>query len=199
MRRLSATRRERRTLIVGAALVMTMITLSRGLPAWRVWNDDAVRAAAEITAEAARAEASVHALRTTVDSLVARRERFEALAPKLVGVGSEAAIAGSLSLLVSGAARSAGVHVSSIHVGHDTAEDAVVRRIWASADLEGDTRGIATLLARLEGGPKLLSIRELSITQPDPAAPADRPEALAVRVRIEGLMIDPRIAEAEAP
>lgn len=197
MRKFSASRRERRVLVVGVAVIAGLIASSRGLPAWRAWQRDAIVSAAELAGEVARAEASVGALQATVDSLEARKERFVALAPLLVGVEPPAAAAGALAALVSGAAQSAGVRVSSIQVGRDSADGAVVRRISVRAELEGDIRGVAALLETLERGPTLLAVRELSITQPDPAAPADRPETLRVQLLVEGLSVDRDAAEAQ--
>ncbi len=197
MRRISIARRERRVLVVGGALIVGMIASSRGVPAWRDWQRDTLAAAAELAAEVARAEASVRGLQATVDSLEVRQRRFVALAPMLVGVESPSAATGALTLLVSGAAQAAGVKVLAIRVGRDSAEGAVVRRVSLRADLEGDARGVASLLAVLERGPVLLAVRDVSITQPDPAAPADRPETLSVQLLVEGLAID-RGAAGEA-
>ena len=52
------------------------------------------------------------------------------------------------------------------------------------------------MLTALEGGATLLAIRDLSITQPEPAAPSDHAEALRLEMTIEGLMLRPTGAHA---
>lgn len=195
MRQLAPSRRERRVLIVGGTLIAGMIGFSRGVPAWSKWQRDVRVAAAEMSVEVARAEASVARLEATLDSLETRKLRLVQLAPRFVGVESPSAAAGALAALVSGAAQAANVRVSSIQVGNDTTAGTVVRRVWVSAELEGDIRGVASLLSTLERGPTLLAIREMSISQPDPASPADVAESLGVRLRVEGLAIDREAAE----
>lgn len=195
MRRWTLNRRERRVLVVGGTLIAGMFGFSRGVPAWSQWRRDARASAAEMTAEVARAEASVARLESTLDSLEARKSRLVQLAPRFVGIESPSAAASALATLVSGTAQASGVRVSSIQVGHDTTPGLVVRRVWVNAELEGDIRGVASLLSALERGPTLLAIREMSISQPDPAAHADLPESLGVRLRVEGLAIDRDAAE----
>lgn len=191
MMKMLLARRERRVLVAGGVLIIGMVALSRGIPAWTAWQHEARAAAAELAEEVARAEASVRGLEAMVDSLEARKERFVDLAPLLIGVKSPAAAASSLTLLINGVAQAAGVRVSAVRVGQDSTVDAVLRRVRVSAELEGDVRGIATLLSTLERGPTLLAIRELAITQPDPASPGDRPEALGVQLTVEGLAVNP--------
>jgi hypothetical protein len=55
------------------------------------------------------------------------------------------------------------------------------------ADVVGDIHGITTLLATLERGSARLRVRELTVTQPDAAAPGDRVEALRADLTVEGL------------
>jgi hypothetical protein len=46
------------------------------------------------------------------------------------------------------------------------------------------------LLRSIERGPELISIRELSLNQPEPGAPDDKPEALQLEIVIQGLFFD---------
>lgn len=182
--------RERRVLVIGGALIVGMLALSRGLPRWLAWQRDARGLAAGMVAEVARSEATARSLEEKLDSLEARKSRFLELAPLLLDAESPSKAAGALTALVSGAAQAAGVRVATIRVNIDTVDNALLRRIRVSAEFEGDVRGVATMIAALERGPELLAIRELTITQRDPAGPPDRPETLGVLLQVHGLAID---------
>jgi hypothetical protein len=51
------------------------------------------------------------------------------------------------------------------------------------------------MLVALERGPVLLSIRQLSISQAEVGAPADRAESLRLELVIEGLTVDRRAVQ----
>ncbi|HKW09106.1 MAG TPA: hypothetical protein VJO33_01935, partial [Gemmatimonadaceae bacterium] len=51
---------------------------------------------------------------------------------------------------------------------------------------------LAKLLNSLEGGPTLLAIRDLTVSQSEPAALPERAEALRIEFTIEGLMFTPQ-------
>lgn len=180
-------RGDRRALAWGVAAIATLLGGSRAVREWRSWDREARAAAVERIIEAEQAEASVRELRETVDSLEQRKERLVALAPALLDTESPGAAAAALASLVSSTAASAGLQVQAIQVAADSAGTVMFPRVSARADLIGDIHGLAALLQALERGPTLLSIRQLSITQPEPGAPSTRPEELRVQVRVVGL------------
>lgn len=180
-------RRERRALASGGLLILGILALGRGVPAWRAWQRDALTAAAEISQEVERAEASANALAATLDSLEARRRRLVSLRPLFVDSRSPATAGATLASILSSAARSANVSISAVEVATDTAGRAGVVRVRARADLVGDIQGIVFALSVLERGPMLLAIRELSISTADPGAADDQPEELRTRLVVEGL------------
>jgi hypothetical protein len=57
------------------------------------------------------------------------------------------------------------------------------------ADVVGDITGITILLASLEHGPVRVRVRDVTVTQPDATAPADRVEALRVELTVDGLAL----------
>lgn len=187
-------KRERRVMAIGGALIVGMVTFSRIVPMWRAWQRGAHTSALEMTAAVARTEAAVRTLEEKLDSLEARKGRFLQLAPLLLDAESPATAAEALRVLVSGAAERAGVRVVKLHASVDTTNDTLLRRVWVSAELEGDIRGVANMISTLEHGPALLAIRELTITQPDPAGSSDQPERLGVWLRIAGLAVDGSLA-----
>lgn len=184
---LAISRRDRRVLLAGAAVIASILLLSRGVPAWRAWEHEVRASAAELTAEAERAEASVQLLPQTLDTLEQRQGRLVALAPVLLGGESPAAAAGALASLVSGAAAQSHMELAALRLQVDSARTGVFTRIAVRGDATGDIRGVTQLLLTLERGPHLLAVRELSISQPEPAAPAHQPEALRIEFVVEGL------------
>lgn len=181
--------RDRRALAAGALVIALLVLLGRGLPAWRRWDADVRASAAEMAAEAARAEQAVRLLPTALDSLAARRARLVAVGRGALGGSSTAASAAALASLVSGAAARAGVQVGSVQVRPDTASAGTFMPIAVRADGTGDLPAITRMLVLLEGAPELLAVRELSITQPSPGGPAEQPEALRIEISVEGLAL----------
>jgi hypothetical protein len=181
--------RDRRTLARGAAVVALVLLLGRGVPAWRRWDAGARAAAAEMAAEAAEAVQTVRLLPASLDSLEARNARLVALGEGVLGGESPAAAGAALASLVSGAAARAGVQLGSLQVRPDTASAGTLMRISVRADGTGDLPAITRMLALLEGGPELLAIRELSLTQPSPGGPGEQPEALRVELSVQGLAL----------
>lgn len=181
--------RDRRVLAIGAITVTLLVAGTKGIPAWRSWVRDTRAEAAELAREAARAQGSVAMAGALRDSLSARRARLEELAPSVVEGDTPAVAAGALAELLSNAAAESNVRLGSVQLRTDTTSRATFSRVGLRADFTGDIIGVASMLYLLEGGAELLSIRELSITQPEPAAGNDRPEALRVSLLVEGLML----------
>jgi hypothetical protein len=181
--------RDRRTLAIGAIVILLLVLFSRGLPAWRRWDAGTRASAEKMATEAARAEQIVRLLPAALDSLEARKARFITLGSGVLEGGSTAASGAALASLVSGAAARAGVQIGSVQVRPDTASAGTFMRISVRADGTGDLPAITRLLAMLEGAPELLAVRALSITQPAPGGPAEQPEALRLEISVEGLAL----------
>lgn len=181
--------RDRRTLTVGAIVIVLLVLLGRGIPAWRRWDAEVRASAARMAAEAARAEQTVRLLPASLDSLEARRARFIAVGGGALDGGTAAASGAALASLVSGAAARAGVQVGSVQVRPDTASAGTFMRIGVRADGVGDLPAITRMLALLEGAPELLAVRELAITQPLPGGPAEQAEALRMEIAVQGLAL----------
>jgi hypothetical protein len=174
-------------LIIGA-----IISVSRSLPAWLAWQREARASAAEVQTELAHARAGAAARKAVHDSLAARGQRLLALAPALLSGDSPASAAATLAALVSGAAAQANVRLGAVQVRPDSVALGAFTRVAVRASATGDVTGVTQMLLSLERGPTLLAVRELSITQPEPTAPADRAEALRLEFLVEGLMLNPK-------
>lgn len=182
--------RDRRALVAGAVVVLLLVAFARGLPALRRWQADVRDSSAALVQEAARARMMVARGRTTRDSLAARQQRFIALAPLLLRGETPAMGSATLAALISTAATAASVRLGPVQVrAADTATRGVFSRVGVRADITGDVRGVSAFLSTLERGPTLVAVRELTIAQLEPAAAADRAEALHVTVAVEALMV----------
>jgi hypothetical protein len=115
-----------------------------------------------------------------------------ALAPALLSGDSPASAAATLAALVSGTAAQANVRLGAVQVRPDSVARGAFTRVAVRASATGDINGVTQMILGLEKGPMLLAVRELSITQAEPGAPADRAEALRLELLVEGLMLNPK-------
>jgi hypothetical protein len=183
--------RDRRMLLVGGSVIASLIVLSKGVPAWHDWVANSRAGAVEQARAAADADVLVSHATATRDTVVARNARYVALAPALLSGNSPAEASATLASLLSSAASVAGVKLGAVQLRApaDTGARRTFVRIGVHADVTGDIRGVTTLLANLEHGAVRLRVRDLTVTQPDAAAPGDRVEALRAELTVEGLAL----------
>lgn len=162
--------RDRRTLIIGVVSVTLVLGVGRGLPALLRWRHDVHAASLELTAEVERARASVAQHRLLQDSLAARRRRFIALAPMLLRGHTTAMGGASLAALISTASTSSSTRLGPVRVEPDTSARGVFTPVRVRAELTGDVRGVTAFLQEIERGAPMLAVRELQISQLEPAA-----------------------------
>jgi hypothetical protein len=182
-------RRDRRTLVIGGSVIGSLVLLSKGVPVWRDWVAASKAGAVEQARAVVEADALVAHAKASRDTLAARNTRYIALAPALIAGNTPAEASATLASLVSSAASGAGVKLGAVQLRPvaDTGAARAFVRVGVHADVVGDIRGITTLLASLEHGPARLRVRDVTITQPDAAAPDDRVEALRADLTVEGL------------
>jgi hypothetical protein len=183
-------RRDRRALVIGACVILIVVVGRNTVPALLTWQRDARAAASRNEEKLGRAMLSLKRAAQVKDSLKSRSARVVALAPALLGGDSPATASATLAGIVSGAAARSNVRIGALQLSADTAATrGVFTRVSVHGDATGDIAGITAMLSALEGGPTLLAIRELSITQPEPGAPSDHAEALRVELAVVGLML----------
>ena len=185
-------KRDRRALTIGAGAIALVLLLSRGVPAMLAWQRDTSRAADAREEQLTRATAALARVGAVRDSMRARGARIVALAPALISGDTPASASATLAGIISGAAALSNVKVGALQLHADTASRDAFVRVAVHGEATGDVTGVMSMLAALESGPTLLAVRELSITQPDVSAPADRMEALHVELTVEGLMLRQR-------
>ena len=184
--------RDRKVLAIGAEVCAALIIVTRGAPAALRWTAEARASGAQLVGEAERGRESVARANETRDSLRVRGARYYALGRSLLQGESVAGGGGALASLLSDAAAEANVRLGSVQVRADSAGGGAFTTVGVRGTATGDIRGIAALLRTLEGGPAMLAVRELSVTQPEPAAGDERPEVLQVQLLVEGIMLTPR-------
>lgn len=191
MRSLTISARDRRVLVFGIASIALVFAVARGLPAWRQWYAETSAFAGQLRGELARAQVSMHRAGVTRDSLAVRKRRLMALLPLLVSGDTPQMAGASLASMLASAATTAGVRLGTVQVRPDSLGRAVFTRVAVRAEVIGDVRGLTAFLSAVERDATLLAVRELSVSQPEPAAPPERAEALRVELTVEGLALTP--------
>jgi hypothetical protein len=185
--------RDRRTLVIGLLTVGSIVAVGRGVPAWRRWDQSARVAAADAVRELQAIEGASRQLPAMRDSVAAWRRRLDTLAVMVLEGESPAQAAAALATAVTDAADEAGMLIGSVQVRPDSIYKGSFARVAVRLSATADVTSLAQLLQDLEGGELLLSIRELTVSQPAPAAPANTPEALRLEILVEGLAMHPRV------
>jgi hypothetical protein len=193
MTRLAVSGRDRRALGIGLLAVGCIGGLGRGLPALQRWDEGARATAAESMRELRSLEVGAGLLAVMADSLAARRQRVDVLSSMVLDGSTPAEAGAVLADVVADAADEAGALVGAVHVRPDSSYRAGLARVAVRLSATSDVTGLAELLQDLEGGELLLAVRELTVTQPEPAAPNGTPEALRFELLVEGLAMDPRL------
>lgn len=177
--------RDRRALFLGAGAIVAAVTALRVVPvtagvAQRLRDRVATQ---EATLANARQLLASH--REDRDSLQIALGRLVALAPKLIAGRTPTDAAASLASALEGLAARHAVRVTHLNTTPDSA-GGPVRGITAYLELEGDVRGLTALLAAIETGLPVLTVRSLTVTAPEPGAHARGPERLRIALTVTG-------------
>ena len=184
------TPRDRRALQVGSAAVVAALLVLRVLP-WGVrhaldWRARTLQQQVTL----GRAEALLAQTPAVRDSLGQALTRVVALAPALLDGRTPADAAASLASLVTLAASRHALQVMRVDPLPDSVAG-VFARVAIHVELEGDVRGLAGLLGKLETGEPLLTIPQVSVDAPAPAS-RGAPEALHIALTIQGYALPRR-------
>ena len=178
---------------VGGALISTLLMLGRGVPAWTAWDASARLSAAGSRRELTITQAAIHAHHSGLSMRATLARQLDSLSGAYLSAPSAAIAGAALATLISDLAAENGIRVTSVSVRPDSAARTAFTRIAARMSATGDTEGLSNYLAAIESSEQLLAVRELSISQTDPAAPDSRAEVLRFEVLVEGLVrIDSR-------
>lgn len=180
--------RDRRAVMLGGTVLVIAFVLVRGIPLWLAMLDRAQAEAARETRALADARALVAAAPMLRDSLDARRARYLAMAPDFIASASPDAAVARLSGIVSSAASTAGVALSSLSLSADTASRSGFGRPMVRGEARGDISGLSQFPLLVEMGPPLLRVAQLTVTQPDVVG-GTRAEELRITFVIDAIAL----------
>jgi hypothetical protein len=179
--------RDRRVLGLGALTISLLIGLSRGLPALRGWDSARVAAARVSAEQLAEVRGGMRALAELRDSLRARRLRLAAIDSVLPAASSPAGVAAAIATAIEELADDNDVRLTSLQLRADSTIRAGRVRVGVRVGGVADVAGLAALLRAVEGGEAPLAVRELSVSQPEPAAPDSKPGSLRFDMLVAGV------------
>lgn len=182
-------KRDRRALVVCVVVIVTMLTVGRGVPALLRWERNVRIASVEMQTEALRAQHSLSLLPDVLDSLEQRNARLQEMASAVFGGETPDAAASALASWISSIAVLSGSDLGAVYVQSDSSTNGVFTDVSVRGDLVTDVRGLTEFLFGVERGPQVLAFRELTVEQPEPAVGDDRMERLLVTFDIEGLAL----------
>jgi len=174
-------------LIVGATAIGGLLTLARGLPALTRWQNDKCSEAETLLADLAAARSGARQLPALRDSLRSREARLATIDSAIIIGPTPSAAAASLASELEDLADDASVKISAMQLHADSASSGALVQVGVRLTAVADVYGLLSLLRDIEGGTMLLAVRDLAVTQPEPAAPTSKPETLRVDLMVVGL------------
>ena len=188
---LALSSRDRRTLTAGGAAIIGLLIIARGLPALRVWEQDVRIAAASAADRIGLMRDGDQQLPVLRDTLRAWQNRLAGLDSDMLRGGSPPAAAAELASLLEAMADESRVKISTLQLRADSVSAAPISHVAVRISGIGDVSGLAGLLRAIEGGDTQLVVRELVVSQPEPAAPDTKPENLRIDLLVEGVSLFP--------
>ncbi len=192
MKGLTLSPRDRRTLTIGGSTLLLLLTLGKALPAYREWSGARRDEALLVLRREADAAQGARMLAPMRDSLRARRARRAARDSSLVQGRNVPEAGAALAGIISDLAEEQSVRLVSMQVRPDTIAKTALLRVAVRVSGVADAAGLTGLLREIEGGERVLAVRELSVTQPDAAQPETKAEALRFELVVEGLAAVPK-------
>jgi hypothetical protein len=179
------TSRDRRALIAGAAIVIAGMGLLRGAP-WMVRSaTDRWRRLEAESALLARTEAELAGASRLEDSAKAVKAALAGLPAKLLAGRTETDAAADLAGRIGRESTIRRVRLDRTDVVPDSVRAGWLRRVTISAQFEGDSRGIAGLLAGLANGSQVVVVERVRVVAAS-EAPAEGPERLRLELVAQG-------------
>jgi len=184
---LGLSQRDRRTLTVGFGVVLSLVTVARGVPALRAWESDRRAEARSATEQLAALRTGVGTLPALRDSVRARQARLAALDSTLLSGASPSAIAADLASALEDLADDNALKVTAMQLHADSVATGGLARVDVRISGITDITGLAGFLHAVEGNTTPLVVRDLSVSQPEPTANDAKAEALRVDMLVAGI------------
>jgi len=181
--------RDRRALLIGTVSILVMLVSYRGIPAWMTWRAEARIDARDAMQQSLQMNQVLDALPPSLDTLQARTRLLLEHTPALFVGGTRDAAASEMMDAVRTMARASWVRIDDVIIIQDTAGSNTLSPIELRLHGVGDVVGLAAFLSRLESGPLLLAVRNLSVTPESIESAANQVEVLDLQLTVEGLAL----------
>ena len=176
--------RDRRTLLLGVASVVAILALGRGIPALRRWESAHVAEAAEMRELLRERQSGAASMPHLRDSAAVRSARLTALRRQLISAATVEAATAVLAARIERMAAEAAVEVLTTTLRPDSAMHGGFARVAVRMSADGDVDGLADLLFALESDVRMLTVSDLTVSQPDPSAPDNSAEVLRIELSV---------------
>ena len=179
--------RDRRTIIIGACVVGALLGLGRGVPSMMRWQSTQIAEAAEVArdiAEARGGERVMPAIRDTLRSYVARMKTLDS---SILSGPSPSAVAVQLASEVENLADESAVKIGAMQLQADSAGVGALVHVGVRVTAIADVFGLLAFMRAIDGGERMLLVRELVVTQPEPAALPNKAESLRIELTVVAL------------
>jgi type II secretion system (T2SS) protein M len=186
---LTWSKHDQRVLLFGGLVLSGLVGASRGVPLVVRWSADRRAAALSLVRQAALADGADRILPVLADSLAARRRRLDMLDTMLVSASTVAEAGARLSNVISEYADARSVRVLSLQLRPDSTERRGFAQVAVRMTGVADVAGLTSLLGDVESSTPILAVRDLGITQPDPAVPDSKAETLRFELWVEALAV----------
>ena len=178
------TPRDRRALLIGAAVVGAALLFGRLVPILvRRWRAGAAELA-DRTGLLERERGDLRGIGSLEDSAKITEARFVALAPELLSGSTDAEALADFEGRVNFAAGRHRARVIRMDQLPDSGVVARLHHVRVSIQIESDWGGVVELLRALDDDPAALSIGALSVSAADPLSSSARPEILRADLEI---------------
>jgi Tfp pilus assembly protein PilN len=173
--------------MIGFVAVVSLVTFARGLPALRSWENEQSSAATSAARELALFRGGLRALPEIRDTLRARHRRLLVVDSTLLHGASPSAIAAALASVLEDVAEDNAIKITALQLRADSVAIAGLSHVAVRLTGVSDVIGLVGFLRDVEGSAIPLVVRDLSVSQPEPAAPDSKPEALRIDVLVAGI------------
>jgi len=181
------TARDRRTLALGAAVIVSLFAIAKGLPVAAAWERERMTEWAHASRLLAESSIDPRNLNAARDSLMARGARLQAIDSLLPGAASASAAVAQLASALEDLADSCGVRVTAVQLRPDSMTAGGLTEVAARVNGTADVAGLAAFLRAIASARTPFVVRELTVTAPEPTAPAAKAEALRFDALVAGL------------
>ena len=177
-----------RALLVGSMLIAAVLGVGRVLPRVHAWSELQVASAEGTARQLERAERLVSEHTALANDARTAADALSRQQPALLAGSSPGQAAAALAEILERYAVTARVRMGSTSVHADSTFGGGFARVSVRAYATADIQGLAQWLDRIETSDHVLAVRELTITQPEPAAADGTPEGLSVEVLVLALV-----------